>query len=103
VRTAIEGLAGDKAAEGYRLWWGFSPEQLQGGADAKLVELLKAPQLSLRVLAFENLRRITGMTQSYLPYVTEDRRRTAVRGWEERLANGGVVYATAVTPLSEEW
>jgi hypothetical protein len=92
VRETIDRFCGDAAAEVYRLLWGFSPQQLQDGGDARLVELLDHDVLTVRIFAFENLRRITNKTLLYRPEVTSDRRRSSVQDWRERLENGAIVY-----------
>jgi hypothetical protein len=94
VRETLERFCGDAADELYRMLWGFSSEQLQEGADARLVALLDHESMRVRVFAFENLQRITNKTLLYRPEVTADRRRSSIQNWRERLESGGVVYET---------
>ncbi len=103
VRTSLESLYPNIAVEAYRLLSAYSPQQLQEGADESLVRMLEHDSLCIRVLASENLRRITGMTLSYFPYATEGQRRTSIRGWRERLDNRAILYDTLPSPTSGGW
>jgi hypothetical protein len=95
----FERSCGDDAADLYRMVWGYSPEQLQEGSDAKLVEFLDHESLEIRVFAYENLRRITNETHIYFPEQTEVRRRSSVRKWREQLEEGAIIYDSLPTPL----
>jgi hypothetical protein len=102
LRVAVETLYPDRAAEVYELLWGYSPEQLAGGAAQRLVqEYLESPSLYIRVLAQDNLRRITDRENNYRPQDTETRRRKFLRYWQEDLAQGRVVYKTPPTPVPD--
>ncbi len=100
LRETFEGTCGDDAADLYRMIWGYSPEQLQDGSDAKLVEFLDNDLMQIRVFAYENLRRITNETHIYFPEATEMRRRSSVRKWREQLENGAIIYDSLPTPVS---
>lgn len=96
VRVAFEKIRGRAAgAELYRMLWSYSPEDLAKDAP-RLVDSLSHESLDFRVLAFENLYRITGETYLYRPEVSEPRRRTPANRWREALAAGKVVYADKV-------
>ena len=99
VRTELERLRGEDAGVLYRLLWGYSPEQLRSGAAESLVEFLNHPDMDVRVLAFQNLLRITGMTQLYYPEQSDEGRRRAVNAWGQRLQAGEIVYKTPPSPL----
>ncbi len=103
VREKFERLFPNAAEQAYPLLFGFSQQQLVEGADETLVELLEHHPLCVRVLAFENLRRITGMTLLYRPEASEDLRRSRVRGWRERLDNRTIMFDIPPTATSEEW
>jgi hypothetical protein len=103
VREVFETLHPDVAEQAYRLLSGYSPQQLQEGADEVLVNLLENETLCIRILAFENLRRITGLTLSYFPYATEATRKASVRGWRQRLESGEILYDTLPLPTSDRW
>jgi hypothetical protein len=105
VRIALERLRGADAALLYRLLWGYSPEQLEnvgdGGGAAELVGLLEHERMDLRVLAFENLRRITGKTLLYRPELTNRNNQSYVQRWREALSAKEIVYVKAPTPMPE--
>jgi hypothetical protein len=103
VREEFERIFPKVADQAYRLLFGFSQQQLVEGADESLVGLLDHPSLCVRVLAFENLRRITGMTLLYRPEVSEELRRSRVRGWRDRMDNRTILYDIPPTATSEEW
>lgn len=103
LRQALRARYAAVADDAYRLLAGYSPQQLQEGGDVALVGFLDHETLCLRVLAFENLRRITGQTGAYLAYVTDERRKSSVRGWRERLEQGEILYQSFPTPTSEGW
>ena len=92
LREAIERRKGDDGRRLYRLLWGYSPAQLTAGAGKSLVEYLKHNSLDVRVLAINNLRRITGRTQAYHPHLAEVRRRTPQREWDQAAAANSIVY-----------
>lgn len=98
VRVALERFGGEVAEELYRLLWGYSPAQLEEGSAAHLVGLLDSVELKVRVLAFENLRRITGQTQLYRPETSEARRKSTVIRWREQLERGEIVYQSPPSP-----
>jgi hypothetical protein len=98
LRETIERMCGEDAVAAYRMLWGFSPQQLQAGDDQRLVEFLEHDSMIIRVLAFENLRRITGKTLSYRPDVTEVRRKSAVRDWQDLLEAGAIIYQSLPSP-----
>lgn len=98
LRTAFERIRGDKAGELYRLVWGYNSGQLATGADAQLVDYLSHEDLDFRVLAFENLRRITGKIGSYRPEVREIERAPKINYWRERLDAGEIVFRSPPVP-----
>ena len=51
----------------YRMFLGYTKEQLQAGEAARLVDFLDSDSLDCRVLAFANLQEITNKTFSYRP------------------------------------
>jgi len=100
VHDALVKHAGGLAGEMFRLLAGYSPKQLEAGDAARLVAYLEHDELALRVLAIENLFRITGATKTYRPEVSEASRRTPVRLWKERAEAGDIVYRTPPRSLS---
>lgn len=84
----------------YKLILGFSPDELENGADAQLVKTLGDNSLGIRALAIENLREITGgNTYGYLPtHNTAERTRTIKRQWEPMWAKQQIRYETPPAP-----
>jgi hypothetical protein len=101
LRETFEGTCGDDAADLYRMVRGYSPQQLQDGSDAKLVEFLDHESMRIRVFAYENLRRITNETHIYFPEASEMRRKSSVRRWREQLEKGAIIYDSLPTPVSD--
>jgi hypothetical protein len=101
VRIAFEKVRGPDGPALYRMLWSYGPEELAGGDAERLVNYLSHPSLDFRVLAIQNLDRITGGSNSFLyrPEVTEARRKTPIARWREALSEGKVQYATKVLML----
>jgi hypothetical protein len=102
VRVTLESLCGEDGAKLYRLLWSYSPQQLQEGGAEELVALLDRDSLPLRVLAYENLRRITQKTNSYRPEASRSQRKSSLGLWQSLLQKGGIAYATSPSPTSTE-
>jgi hypothetical protein len=101
VRGAFEDRRGKDGADLYRMLWGYSPAQLEAGSDVELVTHLENERMDFRVLAFENLRRITGKTLLYRPEYTVRKNQPYVQRWRELAEKKGVVYQTRPTSLPE--
>lgn len=91
VRESLERARQKDAPALYRLLWGYSDEDLETGSAKQMVEFLDNESLDLRVLSFENLHRITGMTALYRPEYPDARRRPYVASWRDKLDKGEVV------------
>ncbi|MEX2170907.1 MAG: hypothetical protein WD851_16435 [Pirellulales bacterium] len=96
--TLVAQEGDEKAADLYQMLCGFSfaqvgttPEEVQTGALKQLIDWLESDQLNYRVLAFNNLKAITGKTLSYNPTGTADSRARAVRQWRQRLKDNELV------------
>ena len=75
----------------FRLLTGFSQNQLVEGADQELVDMLDSGSMSVRVLALENLREITGVNLNYRPEEENAvRRKAAVKKWQVRQRKGDI-------------
>ena len=98
VRETLKRICGEDAEKLYRMTWGFSPQQLQGGDAGQLVANLDQDSLCVRVMALENLRRITQKTLFYRPEASKSRRKSTFRSWQDQLQNGGIIYATLPFP-----
>jgi hypothetical protein len=99
LRRMFEKLHAADAEKLYQLTWGYSPAQLSGGADVKLVDLLENNAMSLRVMAFMNLERITGgVTKNFRPELPPSQEKTKVANWRRALKDGAIVYKTPPIP-----
>ena len=99
VQIACQKYRGEDAADLFQLIVGYSPEQLNSGGAAALVDFLDHDSIDIRILAFENLQRITGKSLGYRPSTTESLRKRFVREWRNRLEAGEVVYTKLPTPM----
>ena len=88
VQAAFARQRGKDGADLYRMLWGYTKEQLAGGAAAKLVEFLDSDNMDLRVLSFYNLRQITGQPFYYRPEQSAANRLQSVRRFKELLKEG---------------
>ncbi|MGQ9607010.1 MAG: hypothetical protein ACUVTW_12465 [Thermogutta sp.] len=84
VRASAEAEFGERGPDLYALLWkyGATLDQAQAG---KLISLLEHDHLAVRVLAFWNLRRVTGVTLNYEPNAVPVERQRAIRLWRTRL------------------
>lgn len=101
IRKEIQGSREMDAALLYRLLVGYSPEQLAADGGSELIEALDHPELDVRVLAFDNLWRITGAMFNYRPERKPELNRTAVLRFRERLKEGSLAYKAAPSPLPD--
>jgi len=79
--------------------WGYSPAGLKAGGSAKLVGYLSRESLDFRVLAMENLRRITGKT---FAYKSPTKQKGPIGRWLTAEKNGEIVYKTPPTFVPTE-
>lgn len=93
VRDAFNMRYGDiRAAELFRMLWGYSDEDLKGGEAEKLVSYLDHAELEFRVLGSWNLRDVTGIGNVfYRPDSPPVQRKQYVRQWQQRLESGQIV------------
>jgi hypothetical protein len=99
-QALVKARGEDPGGKLYRLLWGYSPEDLQSREiPEQLVAWLDVEDLDFRVLAFENLRRITGATHLYQPQFPAPRRRTPVTRWNEALRLNEIVFKTPPAPI----
>jgi hypothetical protein len=92
LQRALEKLAGDDAGLMYELLCGFSPDQLLAGGAKALVDALEYERVSTRVLAYENLRRITDKTQLFRPEQPPAQQKGEVAKWRRNLEANAIVY-----------
>jgi|GEM_PF-1074747 len=99
IHEAINKMDSAEAMAIYRLLWLYSNAQLEAGSDERLVASLDSPNMTVRVLAAENLRRVTGTTLFYKPENdTAPRRSADIKKWETKLRKGDIRWAIAGTP-----
>jgi len=101
VREAISRIRPEVDEDLYRLLWNYSPEQLARGEAETLVKFLESPDMDIRVVTFDNLRRITGVLMLYRPERRVEQNKLAVQKWKERLKGGGIVYKVQPSPLPD--
>jgi hypothetical protein len=75
----------------YRMLWGYTETQLREGDDAALVEYLDHKELPFNILAFWNLRHITGKGLHYRPQDKPADRQQSLRRWRQELGAGLIV------------
>jgi hypothetical protein len=92
VLESLEKTHADDAEDLFRMLWSYSPEQLEAGEAEKLVGLLEHKSMIARVLALENLRRITGKTLQFRPEETPGQEKSKVARWRRDLEDGLIRY-----------
>ncbi len=91
VHDSIVRMDSANATSLLRLLNSYSQKQLESGADAELVNLLDSPSMAVRVLALENLHKITGTTLYFHPDEENAvRRAPTIKKWEARLRKGDI-------------
>ncbi len=95
VQLELEKVHGQPAQQLIEMIRGYNGQQLAEGAANFLVKCLDHSSLDYRVLAYENLKRITGFTQAFHPEKPIGDRRKSVNQWKKKLANGRIVYSKA--------
>ena len=96
--TLVEQRGEEAAHDLYEMLCGYSreqvgesPEEVQSGAIAKLIDRLENDSLDYRVLASQDLWEITGMRLMPNPAGSPTERARGVRIWRERLKSGEVM------------
>jgi hypothetical protein len=95
VRAAFAKQRIDDAPILYRLLYGYNEQQLASGGAQELVALLESPLMEVRILAIENLRRITGRTLMYRPEREPIQQRRPLQDWRNTLNRGEITYRSA--------
>jgi len=99
VLAAVETAHAESADGIFRLLWGYSHQQLEAGADHDVVDFLENETMIARVLARENLRRITGKTLQYRPEQTPEQEKSKIMRWRRDLEGGLIRYKSPPTAL----
>lgn len=89
VRQAFERQCGDDGEPLYRMLRGYADADLAVEAQ-RLVRDLSHEHLNFRVLAFWNLREITGSSLNYRPELSEAKRRESIHKWDAKLKKGEI-------------
>ena len=92
VRQSLEKQYGNDAPALYRMLWGYTDKDLEDGEDARLVKFLDHEVPVFRVLAFENLRRITQKSLYYHPEASAAKRLPAVQQWRRQQQAGRIRF-----------
>ncbi len=92
VRQSLEKQYGNDSKALYRMLWGYTDKQLEGGEDAQLVKYLEHESPIFRVLAIENLTAITAKTLGYRPEVSAAKRNQALQLWRRQLQLGWIRF-----------
>jgi hypothetical protein len=95
VRQALEKRYGASGLAMYRMLWGYTDRQLANKEDARLVNDLAHETLAVRVLAFWNLKEITGTGFFYRPEDPAQKRQQAMQRWKQLQEAGGIRTKTA--------
>ena len=91
VQQAIKKMDAAAEVQLFRMLTGYTNEQLEAGSDLQLLENLDSADMSVRVLAFENLRRITGVTFNYrAEHDSKARREPYMKKWRVRQRKGEI-------------
>ncbi|MGI9468545.1 MAG: hypothetical protein ACR2OA_15615 [Rubripirellula sp.] len=91
VQQAIKKMDAAAEVQLFRMLTGYTNEQLETGSDLQLLENLDSADMSVRVLAFENLRRITGVTFNYrAEHDSQARREQYMKKWRVRQRKGEI-------------
>jgi len=99
IRGSLDSKFSDDAGELYRMLWGYTDKDLEGGEDAKLVKYLDHESPIFRVLAFYNLNEITGKGYYYSPQVeVAAKRQQSVQLFKQDLLAGKIRHSPPAAP-----
>ncbi|MCX7425161.1 MAG: hypothetical protein NTW96_05990, partial [Planctomycetia bacterium] len=98
IRAACEKAYGTEGDKMFRMFWGYTDEQLAAGEDKTLFGYLDHDLLAFRVVSFWNLRQITGAGLYYEPEATAVIRRPKLRAWKERQEAGEIRHKATSNP-----
>ena len=99
IRKVFETLRGDEGSQLYRMLCGYTQQQLDDGEAENLVRGLQEDSFDFRVLAFENLKQITGATLGYRPEYQSTLLVSKAHLWQRRQRANAIRYAKAPSPL----
>ena len=90
IRQSLEKKFTNDAPALYRMLWGYTDRDLEGGEDARLVKYLDSEILAYRVLAFCNLLEITHEGLYYRPEAPAAKRQQPVQRWKQEQQAGTI-------------
>jgi hypothetical protein len=97
IRQSLEKKFTNDAPALYRMLWGYTDRDLQGGEDTRLVKYLDSEVLAYRVLAFSNLREITHEGLYYRPEAPAAKRQQPVQRWKQEQQIGKIRWTPAAS------
>lgn len=90
ISNGLEKVRTEDAKEIFHSIVGYSDTQLADGYDKQLVDFLLHKEQLLRVVALDNLRRITGQSLMFRPETSEKTRINHYKRWREKLNKGEI-------------
>jgi len=86
ARSLLEDLYGDQGTALYEMLWKYQTDTLTPADARQLVQYLDHEVLVFRVLAFWNLRTLTGLHFRYRPEEPAQKRQPAIARWRDRVS-----------------
>jgi len=83
----------------FRMLWGYNNEQLVAGEDRTLVRYIEHDTLDFRVVAFDQLQQITGLSYLFRPDRPLSGQRSSLHQWRKAATNGEIRYHNSPIPL----
>lgn len=102
LRATLERRRGNQAELLYRMLWSYGPEQWAQSVGS-LIDNLEHRDMDVRVLAYQNLKRITGKTLNFRPDYDSGSKpmKPYIIEWRQRLKEGTLTYQ-APSPLTAQ-
>ena len=82
----------------FRMLWGYNNDQLAAGEDRTLVRYIEHDALDLRVVAFDQLQQITGLSYLFRPDRPLSGQRSELHQWRKAATNGEIRYRKSSIP-----
>ena len=101
VHDTFENLYGRDGERLYEMLVGFNEEQLLAGAAEQMVSDLDHPRVEFRIMAIQNLQRMTGKTLLYGPVQSEKHRSSKITRWRNELKKGKVTFSKPPEDLAQ--
>lgn len=91
ARRLLEELYGDQGTALYEMLWKYQADTLMPADARQLVQYLDHEVLAFRVLAFWNLRAMTGLQFGYRPEEPAQKRQPAISRWRQRVTSNPIL------------